>query len=261
MIDLKTYPLYPATPQTDYLRHAAGRVAHWPNSGRGILDDELLMPYGVPAFDSCGSMWPLTTWKLFKDTGRLTNAAALGIGAVTHVLSPTNNFPTDPALELVDDRDGVRIYRNTLALPRARFVSQYRNVASVADCKAIMARPDWQPLAMPLIETDRPAAATNAAAQVRIVAETTTEVELTVQADTAGYVVLADTFYPGWECSVDGRPTPVLRANGAQRAALVEPGHHRVRFQYAPASIRLGAIISGATLLLCVGGWFKRGRS
>jgi uncharacterized membrane protein YfhO len=117
---------------------------------------------------------------------------------------------------------------------------------------------------MPIIETDRPSAVQTSAAQeavqVRILSEKTTEVNIAVQTDTAGYVLLADTFYPGWQAFVDGRAVPVQRANGAQRAVFVEPGKHQVRFRYAPASIRIGAVISGATSILCLGVWLARSR-
>ena len=36
-----------------------------------------------------------------------------------------------------------------------------------------------------------------------------------------GYLVLADTWYPGWRASVDGRSVPILRANYAFRAVFV----------------------------------------
>jgi uncharacterized membrane protein YfhO len=126
-----------------------------------------------------------------------------------------------------------------------------------------MARPDWQPQTMPLIETSRPPTVPSTSpaepAQVKIISETTTEVNIAVQTSTAGYVLLADTFYPGWKASVDNHATPVLRANGAQRAVFVEAGQHQVCFQYAPASIRLGALISVATITLCLGHWLVSG--
>ena len=78
---------------------------------------------------------------------------------------------------------------------------------------------------------------------------------IAVQTGTAGYVLLADTFYPGWHAYVDGQRKPVLRANGAQRAVFLEPGTHTVVFRYEPASIRIGGLISGISLLLCVGVW------
>ena len=48
-------------------------------------------------------------------------------------------------------------------------------------------------------------------------------------------------------------PTPVARANVAFRAVTVPAGRHRIVFDYAPASVRTGAAIAGAALLLILG--------
>jgi hypothetical protein len=264
MTDLKTYPLYPDTQETQYLRQSATRVYHWPNSERGIMDADILMPYGIQAFDGDGSMRPLTMRDVLRQTQCISNAAALGMCAVTHVLSNTNEVPTDPGFELVSDQDGVRIYQNTMARPRVQFAARYRKAANLQECKQIMTSHDWQAQPMPIIETDRqPATGPNAPsehAEVHIVTEKTTEVDITVQTDTAGYVLLADTYYPGWRVDVDGLPATICRANGAQRAAFVEPGEHRVQFRYAPASIRLGATISISTLVAVALGLVRLGR-
>ena len=256
MIDLKTYPLYPATMETQYLQQSATRVYHWPNSGRGIMDSDILIAYGIHAFDGDGSMHPLTMRDMLKQTQCISNAAVLGMCAVTHVLSNTNEVPTDPGFKLVSDQDGVRIYQNTMARPRVQFAAHYLRAANLQECKQIMARHDWQTRPMPIIETDRQPAPEPSAlskhAEVHIVTEKTTGVDIAVQTDTAGYVLLADTFYPGWQVVVDGHPGTISRANGAQRAVFVEPGEHRVQFSYAPASIRLGATISISTLVIVV---------
>jgi hypothetical protein len=66
------------------------------------------------------------------------------------------------------------------------------------------------------------------------------------------YLVTTDAWYPGWQASVDGRPAPVYRANGAFRAVHVDAGEHVVAYRFAPASVRLGLAISGATVLVLV---------
>jgi hypothetical protein len=141
-----------------------------------------------------------------------------------------------------------------MARPRVQFAAHYLKAANLQECNQIMARHDWQAQPMPIIETDRqPATEPNAVsehAEVHIVMEKTTGVDIAVQTDTAGYVLLADTFYPGWQVVVDGLPATISRANGAQRAVFVEPGEHRVQFRYAPASIRLGTTISISTLIV-----------
>ena len=35
--------------------------------------------------------------------------------------------------------------------------------------------------------------------------------------DSPGLVVLADVYYPGWELTIDGKPAPIYRVNGAMR--------------------------------------------
>jgi hypothetical protein len=59
-----------------------------------------------------------------------------------------------------------------------------------------------------------------------------------------GLVVPADTFYPGWALTVDGRPAPILRTNHLMRGAAVEAGEHTLVYVYDPLSFKLGLAAS-----------------
>jgi hypothetical protein len=72
---------------------------------------------------------------------------------------------------------------------------------------------------------------------------------LTVEAPAAGFVVLTDTFYPGWRAEVDGQVTQIWMANLAFRAVEVEPGTHNILFSYRPRSFTIGLWVSGLTLV------------
>ncbi|MBU6451175.1 MAG: YfhO family protein [Cyanobacteria bacterium REEB67] len=63
-----------------------------------------------------------------------------------------------------------------------------------------------------------------------------------------GYFVLADTYYPGWQASIDGHGVEILKANCVQRAVSVEPGEHTLVFKFVPQSLARGAKISIFTL-------------
>ncbi len=64
-----------------------------------------------------------------------------------------------------------------------------------------------------------------------------------------GYLVLADTWYPGWQVTVDGEPAALLWANHAFRAVQLQRGQHLVEMTYRPPSVLLGQWIS----LVCLG--------
>ncbi|HEC36380.1 MAG TPA: hypothetical protein ENI39_07590, partial [Anaerolineae bacterium] len=78
--------------------------------------------------------------------------------------------------------------------------------------------------------------------------------------DQPGYLVVADTWYPGWQASVDGEPVPLLRANHAFRAVYLHTGEHTVEMVYRPLSVIAGAAVSLASLAgLAVGlVWARR---
>ncbi|HEV8458138.1 MAG TPA: YfhO family protein, partial [Methylomirabilota bacterium] len=67
------------------------------------------------------------------------------------------------------------------------------------------------------------------------------------------WLVLADTWFPGWRAWVDGREQPVWRANYAFRAVRLEPGSHDVVFRYQPGSLLFGLSLSAVAALICVG--------
>jgi uncharacterized membrane protein YfhO len=67
-----------------------------------------------------------------------------------------------------------------------------------------------------------------------------------------GFLVISDTYYPGWKVSIDGSEGRVYRANICQRAIYLSSGDHHVRFYFAPSSLRVGMIVSGLSLLLLI---------
>ena len=74
------------------------------------------------------------------------------------------------------------------------------------------------------------------------------ELEFAVTAPHHGYVVVTDSFYPGWRAWLDDRPVPIRRANGVHRAVAMPAGRHRLRFAYHPSAPRLGFFLSLLTL-------------
>ncbi len=66
-------------------------------------------------------------------------------------------------------------------------------------------------------------------------------------------LVVSEAHFPGWRVTVDGRPAPLLRADGALLAVRVPSGAHEVEFVYHPEALLIGGVISALALLLTVG--------
>ena len=69
-------------------------------------------------------------------------------------------------------------------------------------------------------------------------------------AATPAYLVLADTFDPGWSATVDGQPAPIRPAYVAFRAVYLPQGTHTVVFTYRPAGFELGLALTGCGVVL-----------
>jgi len=94
-----------------------------------------------------------------------------------------------------------------------------------------------------------------------VIADNGNSVQVAVRAGRPSFLLLDDTYYPGWQVWVDGKPAAIHRADYLLRAVAVPAGTHRVTFAYAPLSYLAGLIATGATALLTAGGlWISRRR-
>ena len=153
--------------------------------------------------------------------------------------------------------DGPRVRENGGALPRAYVIASYR-VESQAQVFQHLRRGDVDFTRTVLLEQDPglpPAGEDREPGLVPARIESYEAERVVVEAEAAGpaLLVLSDSDYPGWRARVDGEEAPILRANGLYRAVRIRGGRHRVVFEYVPASLRLGAAISGGALAVLAG--------
>jgi hypothetical protein len=168
--------------------------------------------------------------------------------------------------QLAGAAEGARVYRLPGALPRARIVQRARIVASMDEVRRLTAAGQFDPRREVLLHDpaaarivaslDRAAVDGEAAGSARIVVDRATDVVIEANAPRGGLLVLADTFYPGWQATVDGREAPILRANVVQRAVALTPGTHRVVFTFRPRVVTVGLGLSALGIGLLVGAAF-----
>lgn len=78
------------------------------------------------------------------------------------------------------------------------------------------------------------------------------DVEISVENDKAGFLILSDMYSPGWEVFVDGKKDRLLISDGLFRGVFLREGEHKVVFKYTPPLLKLGLVISLTALVLFV---------
>jgi hypothetical protein len=183
------------------------------------------------------------------------NSPVLDLLGIRYLLAPPD-FPADAAhWERVPDTVAP-LYRNRRELPRAVLVDGYV-VATGNDARRRLRDAAIDPRRDVVLESDpaagdRPerAPAADAVGAARITGYEHERVIIETEAPGRRLLVLSDAWFPGWRATVDGAPVSIARANVAFRAVAVPAGRHRVVFDYAPASFRIGATITGLALAL-----------
>ena len=107
-----------------------------------------------------------------------------------------------------------------------------------------------EPLAKTL--SDKPSSQVNHAISCQTYSDN--RIEYKVSTAEAGLLCLSEIWYPAWHASVDGKEAAVHRINYCLRGIEVPAGVHTVMLNYESSAFASGAIISGATLLLSLGG-------
>jgi hypothetical protein len=169
-----------------------------------------------------------------------------------------------PRPHLLFEQGKTRIYLNESYFPRAFAVPEAVVVADEAGALARLQQEIAHLDRLVVLElegqappppTEQKTAVSSAeflsAAGVTITDYGLNRVRLTADLPQAGFVVLADSYYPGWRARVDGEETAVYRANSILRAVYLPAGVHEVEFYFRPLDFMWGALISGLTLLVC----------
>ncbi len=148
----------------------------------------------------------------------------------------------------------VAIYRNEEAGPRAFLVHRTRVAWSEAEAEELVAAASFELREEAvLLGGQELAGEPQPGDGVQVEEYAAERVRLRATTSAPAYLVLADSYYPGWVARVDGRPVTIERADVALRAVALAPGEHTVEFSFEPLSWRIGLIVSGLGWLVALG--------
>lgn len=166
--------------------------------------------------------------------------------SVSYILSKEvlpSDFLEEYHWETATSVDGWMLYKNTSALPRAFFVRSAVQYASPDDFSKKFYANDFDMHTSVLLEK-KVSGLSGTSGRVTHSSYTPEHISLQTNTDGKELLVMTDTYYPGWKAYVDGRETPILKANFAFRAVEVPKGMHTIIFSYQPASFSVGAALT-----------------
>ena len=242
----------------DHQRFVAELGALGPNlSDRyGIYDMDAFSP---PVIQRYGSLYePLgqlvvNLGRTRVDIGTPVGRSLMDMFATRYVIGTTQPTTAESGLSGAYSSDGQRVLLNPTALPRAWVAYGWRTAAGREPARdAVIGSSADQLENTPVIEGVPVGGSRTPATPAAVTLDGDTRVMLDVDAARPGFVVLTDTYYPGWKASVDGHAADIKPANVAFRAVRVPAGKHVVSFRYRPLSFLIGGAISAIALLITV---------
>lgn len=155
--------------------------------------------------------------------------------------------PAEDGLRLVQVADGVAVYERLTALPRIRWASSTLVIDDAQERAGFVAGNRYADDTVVLGAPGEPV--DGAPATVEVVEDSGDTIRVQVDAEGAGYVVVADSIQSGWSAQVDGESVELVDAEHAAVAVHVPPGRHDIVVRYTPDGRTLGSWLSGASVL------------
>jgi hypothetical protein len=240
----------PAGPTT-FLRQNAGLHRIYPIVHRDDLSNLMEAIPAIHGLYSVGghvSELALARYETFIDA--LDKSPALrNLAGIKYLLIEKDS--EYPGYIKVHAGGSLEIHENESVLPRAFVAHDVEVFGSEEAVMERMLRDDFDPLRTVILEEEplhrpdqsfQPAEPDTHGTEITLYTPHEVVIEADLSAD--GFLVLSDTYYPGWEVFVDGREDRIYQADYLFRAVFLEEGKHVVEFRYNPLSFRIGLAIS-----------------
>ncbi len=150
----------------------------------------------------------------------------------------------------------IRVYENLGALPASYIVHDVLYAKGENEAEQKIHSKVFNPYAQVVLEdasnisTGKAQSQLNPIERVTLARPNNNKVVLDANCADSGILVLTDTFYPGWNATVDGIATPIYRANMCFRAIPITKGKHHIEFEYRPLSFWIGVVLSGLCMIV-----------
>jgi hypothetical protein len=170
-----------------------------------------------------------------------------------------NSFTNSSRWQHLEDINETTVYENKSALPRVWLVPKVITLTpeEISNTIKTSSFPDhsiYNPREVALIEEniDFNEEEFDTKSEAEIIKETATNIEIKTNSNVPSFLVLSDTYYPGWQGKIDRKKTKVFVTNYLGRGIVLPKGEHIVKFQFKPFNFHLGLGISLASLFALI---------
>lgn len=196
-----------------------------------------------------------TTGELQGKTCLRFFTTSAGTVELTNIKIDTKNLQNEwPYAKCYENKNGIEIWENKNALSRARFVDasiQAENIDEVAD---ILLSTSFNPEKEAITFNNEERYSKGEVLQADYSNEQSPK--FMVKTDGKAMFILADSFYPGWQVTVNEEEAEILKVNGFQRGVILpEQGEYKIIFTFKPLIFYIGILVSclvgGGGIIIC----------
>ncbi len=213
--------------------------------------DDNEIPYNLgdsEALEATAGYLASVSADLYDFVGLDWNRSALYLNQV-YVVARQKSRPEQ--IEVYSEPDGLKVFRNPDAFPRAWLVHEAPSVPNRAAAAALMQTPGFDVARSAFLIGPAPALEACEGGSVEITSTELQRVTARASAPCRTMAVFSDPLFPGWKARVDGRAVPLYAAYGALRGVVVPAGEHNIELIYHPRSVYAGAALTA----LGLAGW------
>lgn len=161
---------------------------------------------------------------------------------------------TIPKFRFVQSLPGNDLFENLNVMPRFFLVHRAIAAGSREEAiKLIESRSiDFKTTAITYQPLSLTAAGATYSENIKPLAYEPNSLELSVTSSGTSLLVMSETWYPGWEAWLDGKPARILQSNLAFRGVVIPDGTHTVRMEFRPTILWVSLGVSALTVLVLV---------
>lgn len=149
--------------------------------------------------------------------------------------------------------DGVYLYQNLKALPKAWFVDSLRVITDEAQRLSAMKDEAFNPAQVAIVESSIAGTASPDSSYARLTSSGLHQLSYDVYTNKDAYLVLSEVYYPaGWKAFLDGKELEIHPTNHVLRGLVIPAGKHTLELKMAPESYPLSLKLSFSGLLITV---------